>query len=136
MSATIKQASAFEDGGISLLARINGWSGTAINQAYLDTITLKVYEYDTEIEANNETQGVQVEDITEEVDIATVVFDSLQLDARWCDTVTGYNFLYEAGAECLPNGGRWYRFEFKLTPTSGAPFWVVWVVEAVSVASS
>lgn len=136
MSSLIQQATAFEDGGIVLMARVLGWSGTAINQASVTSIALKVFEYATEREAIANTNGTEITGVGGSLTVSDVVYDALQTAAPWTKDSTGYNVRYDAPATCLPNGGKWYRFEFKVTPASGAAYWLVWVVEAVSVASS
>lgn len=118
------------------MARVLGNAATAITQATITSISLAVYEYDTEEEATANTDGTVVSGVGGSLTVSSVVYDTLQTGSIWTRDSTGYNFLYAAPATCLPTGGKWYRFEFKFTPSSGAAFWMVAVVEAISVATS
>lgn len=133
----IRRAEAFEDGGVTLLDRVVGNSDTPITQASVDSIVLAVYECADEEDAVNAV-GEVVAGVGGTLVVADTVYDTLQTAAPWRNTedATGYNFRYNAPATCLPTGGKWYRFQFKVTPTSGAAFWVVWIVFANPIAGS
>lgn len=137
MSVKINTAAAFEDGGITLMDRVLGNAGTAITQASISTLALKVYECASEEDALA-ADGDEVVGVGGSLTVASQVYDTLQTASPWNSTTdaTGYNFRYDVPANHMPTGSRWYRFEFKFTPTSGAPFWVVWVVKAEPIATS
>jgi hypothetical protein len=131
----INRAQAFEDGGVTLMDRVYGNAGTALTQATTTSIVLAVYQCNTEDDAENAV-GTVLSGVGGSLTVSAVVYDSLQTAAPWTKDTTGYNFRYNAAATHLPVGGKWYRFEFLVTPTSGAAFWVVWIVEALPVAGS
>lgn len=62
--------------------------------------------------------------------ISSVVFDTLQTDARWDVDSTGYNFGWQAPASLFPDGGTVYRVKVTLTLTGGAPVYLSWNVYA------
>lgn len=133
----IQVFSAVEDGGVTLMSRILGNAGTAITQASISTLTLKVFECTSEADALNAV-GDEVVGVGGSLTVSTHVYDTLQTAVPWNSTedAVGYNFRYDAPVTCLPTGGRWYRFEFKFTPASGAAFWERVVVFADPVATS
>jgi len=117
------KGSAYEDGGCSIMARINGTDGTAITQSAVNTITCTVYD------------STLTSVATPSVVVGDSVFNTLQTDSRWTVDSTGYNFRYDVAATVMTAPGT-YRFEFKFTPTSGEVYWVVAEVYAQPVATS
>ncbi len=125
----------FEDGGATLMDRILGNAGTAITQATISAIALKVYECTSKENAINAV-GDEVSGVGGSLTVADYVYDTLQTAAPWSAGGTGYNFRYNAAAAIFPSGSKWYRLEFKFTPATGAPFFVVWVGFAEPIAMS
>lgn len=117
MSGIIETQAVFEDSGCYLLARIVGNAAANIVQADISSINLAVTR-----------EGGDADVTGTAVTVATVIFNTLQTDARWTVDATGYNFRYEVPAATLAVGGRKYRFEFKFTPASGPVFHVVFKV--------
>ena len=113
----ISQFQAFEDGGATFMARVLGNDGAAITQSSISTITCAVYDLSTS------TPTVAI--LAPSLVVATVVFDTLQTDARWTADATGYNFLHAMPATAFPTGKHTYKVEYKVTPASGAVFWLV-----------
>jgi hypothetical protein len=125
MSAVIVTEAVFEDSGCYLLARIRGNDAANIVQADISSINLCVSQKG----GTPDTAGTAVT-------VATVIFNTLQTDARWTVDSTGYNFRYEVPAASLPVGGRKYLFEFKFTPASGPVFHVVFEVPTLNLLRS
>ena len=125
---TIHKATAFEDSGVSLMARILGTASTAIAQADISTITYGV----------KATHGGSTATIAFGTSLSTteVVFDTLQTDARWTRDTTGYNFRVDVPSSALPDGNKKYRAEVKFTPASGQPFHAAWDIETVDLLGS
>lgn len=119
----------YEDSGISLMARVYGHAATAITQATISTITYTVTEHATQEDAENGANGTAIIASTS-LTVSSVVFDTLQTDARWTKDSTGYNFRYDSAAADRTDGGVWHRYEVKFTPSSGAVFHAVWIVES------
>lgn len=114
MPAIITRASVFEDSGAVVMARVRGSDGSYVQQADL-----------SKIERTISTPG-NVGTATN-IDITASVFDTLQTsDPRWTVDTTGYNFRDTVSATDLPLANVTYRVEYKFTPTSGQPFWVVY----------
>lgn len=107
----------FEDAGATILARITGHAGSPITQASLSSIAYKVFDR-SGADPDTATQ-------TGTLTISTVVYDALQLDARWTVDASGYNFLHAAPAAWFPDASHRYRIEYKLTPAAGEIFWVI-----------
>ena len=120
MSAEPIIGTIWEDSGCSLMARVTGTAGTAINQASTASITYKVFDLD------GATPGTATQ--TGSMTVASVVFDTLQTDARWDYDSTGYNLRYTAPATWFPDGDHRYRIEALLTDTStpAVVSFVVW----------
>jgi hypothetical protein len=129
MSATTAQwFTAFEDGTVSLMARVIGNAGAAITQASLTAI--KLYAYNLA-----DTTTPVADNVT--VVIASTVYDTLQTASPWDDEADseGYNFRYDVPQTYLASPGR-YRFEFRFDPASGGDFFVVFQGEALNLVSS
>lgn len=113
----------WEDAGAMLMARVTGNDGAAITQASLSTITYKVFDLKTEVSTGSLT-------------ISSVVFDTLQTDARWTVDSTGYNFRWDAPASLFTTSGHQYRVEIRFTPASGAIFWAIFDLFTIAVLTS
>lgn len=113
----VYRSSGWEDTGAIVMARVTGTLGTAVTQASLSSIDCKVFDLDG---TTPDTPSA-----TPTVTVSTSVYDALQLDSRWSDTVTGYNFIHELPASAFPTGDRRYRIEYVFTPASGQVFAVV-----------
>ena len=128
----INQSHVFEDGGATCLARVLGNDGAAITQASVSTITCAVYDLDS--------AAPSVAIISPTVTVGSAVFDTLQgannADGRWSVDLIGYNFLFALPATSFPTGGHKYTAEFKVTPASGAVFWLKYEFEAIKVLTS
>jgi hypothetical protein len=125
MSAVIVTEAVFEDSGCYLLARIRGNDAANIVQADISSINLCVSQ-----------KGGTPDTVGTAVTVATVIFNTLQTDARWTVDATGYNFRYAVSAAELPLAPRTYVFEFKFTPASGPVFHVVFEVPTLSLLRS
>lgn len=120
--------SAFEDGGLSLMARVVGNNAANIVQSDITSITCSVFDLDS---ATPDTAIA-----TPTITVANVVYDTLQTDNRWTKDSTGYNFRYDALASQVPTGDRRYRWEFVFNPASGEDFLVVFQVATLPIRTS
>lgn len=132
----LRVARQFEDSGLVLMDRVVGANGAAITQSSISTIVLAIYEYASQADARNAANGTVVAGQGGSLTVSNVVYNTLQTAAPWTADSTGYNFRYDTDDGDMPNGGKWYRFEFKLTPATGTPFHVVWIAEALPLAGS
>ena len=124
--ANLKSKSeAIEDSGHSVMNRITGNSAANITQADITSIAYTVHDTLT---------GEQT--VSGTLSKTTVIFDTLQTDARWTKDSTGYNFRYDIPASELPNGDRTYRFEIVFTPASGAVFTIIREVDVLGLKGS
>ena len=119
---------AIEDGGATLLARIVGNDAVNITQASISTITYDVYR---QSDANN-TDIQQNSPLT----VASVIFDTLQVDAVWTVDSIGYNFSYAADALEIPTGKEVFVFQFKFTPGTGQPFFALYEIDTLGLIGS
>lgn len=106
----------FEDSAFSLMARVHA-NGANVTQSVVSSISIKVYD-----KSDGSLVGAELTPV-----VASTIFDTLQTDARWSNDNVGYNFRYDAADTILPDGGKTYRIEVKMTPTSGSPY--VWACE-------
>lgn len=123
--ASIHSSTAFEDSGHSVMARVTGNDAANITQSDITSISYTVHDLKT---------GEQT--VTSTLTVATVVFDSLQTDARWTADSTGYNFRYDITASELPNGDREYKFEIVFNPVLGEDFAIVRLVDVINLKGS
>jgi hypothetical protein len=122
----IISAVVWEDSGASLMAKLTGNDAALITQATIDSISYKVF--DSADLSTIITSG--------SLTVSTVVFNTLQLDARWTADTLGYNFRHDAPKEFFQEGGVTYRVEYKFIPVSGEQFWAIFRVKAKAVYSS
>lgn len=122
MAAEVAKAYVWEDSGAALMARVVGNDAAAITQATVTSIERKTYDLDsaTPTTATDETT----------LTVSTVVFDTLQTDARWTEDSTGYNLRDDVDDTIFATGGHRYRVEYVVEPSSGAKFHVVFEVLA------
>lgn len=109
-----KRASVYEDSGAFLMSRVLGNGGAPITQALVSAITYLVYDV---------TAGAEV--TSGSLTISATVFDTLQLDDRWTEDEVGYNFGVAVSASWFSAPDHTYRVEYRFTPASGQPFFVV-----------
>ncbi len=111
-SDTIK-STVWEDGGATNMARAVGQDAANITQASLTSISKKIFNLST---------GSTTAVATAALSTASVVFDTLQTDARWTKDSTGYNFRDTVAATTLSTGDTVYSAEYRFVPTAGEPF--------------
>lgn len=108
----------WEDTGLVLMARVMTVANVAAQQADISSIALKVYD-----SADRTTTIATATPV-----VADTIYDTLQTGGPWSKDSTGYNFRYLTTASQLPAGNKTYRFEFMVTPASGAPMAIVYEV--------
>ena len=94
----------YEDSTFSVLARIHA-NGTNVVQADVSTITYSIYPTDSTTAHTTATS----------LTVATVIFDTLQTDARWTKDITGYNWRHDVAATVLVDPTKDYQIEYKVT---------------------
>jgi len=110
---------AFKNGSATLLARVVGGGGQAIAQADIASAEYSVYLLDDQ-DADARTAVTGHAGVS--LNVADVIFNSLQTDALWTVDTTGYNFrhvLDVSANAAFAAAGRRYLVEFTLTPASG-----------------
>ncbi len=118
MVALLNEFEIWEDTGVSLMARVKVPTGNNMTIEDISSIDYSVYDQSAPTTAIK--AGI--------LNVSSVVFNSLQTDARWQEDNTGYNFRWDVPAANFPNGARRYRLEVKMTPFNGEPFHLVWEV--------
>jgi hypothetical protein len=121
MSAKIHALTVFEDSGFSLMARVQGSDAANVQQADISSIAYSVFDL------SDTTTATATGTLT----VASVVFDSLQTDARWTEDSTGYNFRWDVPASIGATGDKVYRIEIAFTPASGEVFHAVFEARTV-----
>lgn len=110
-----------EDSPITLRAHIKGLNGADITQASLSSIAYQVFEYASESECVDDSDGTEV-GTSASLTVSAVVTDTLQTGNGWTADSEGYNFAFTLPKARLENGGKWYRVEVWMTPASGEEF--------------
>lgn len=100
---------AFQLVGPTFLARLKGQAAANVTQASIATLTYAVTDMVT---------GLAVVASTA-LTISSVIYDTLQTDARWMRDSTGYNFAHDLAGSALPNDSQSYMLEYDFIPTSG-----------------
>lgn len=108
MTANIIYDSALQSRATTCLSRSRLSTGAYITIAALSSITRTVKDL------TDTTQSL----VTDSLTVASVVFDTLQTDARWTKDSTGFNFLDIVPASKLPTADHVYRVEYKATEAS------------------
>lgn len=132
---------AFERHAVVLMARVTGANRQAIVQSSLNKIFYEVWKIPTPQANRLPPDYAAYGDLSRsrdstELTIGSVIFDTLQTDARWTVDTTGYNFLVELDAatfEEIPAAdypeSQWYEIPIRFEPTSGAAFGVNYQIE-------
>lgn len=119
-SVSFANATVWEDSNPVFLARIRGQDGNYITQSSLSSITPYI------------TLGSTITTLTA-LTISSVVFDTLQVDARWTVDTIGYNFRHTLPAIAFPTGDRIYRLEYKFVTSASEVFPVVTNIHVLGV---
>ena len=106
---------ALENNPLVLMDRIQGEDATDMQQADVTAITYRVWQYDSQTAMQNDTDGTEV-GTSASLTVASVIFDTLQTDARWGADTEGYNFRFTLPGTRLPAGGKWGRVEVLVDP--------------------
>lgn len=121
----------FKNGSATLMARLVGADGSAIQQADIASAKYTVYLLDeTDPDAATAVTG----HTDAAVAVASLIFDALQNDDLWDVDATGYNFkhlLNITANQAFATAGRVYRIVFELTPAAGQVILVRFRVHAI-----
>jgi hypothetical protein len=114
--ADIVDDTGLQNSAATLLRRIEGSDGEPITRASISSISYEVWRTlgGPAVEVVNETA----------LDKNVVIFDTLQLDARWTVDAVGYNFRFELPGTALPVAADNTQIDVKITPVTGNPFLV------------
>ena len=121
----------FKDGSATLLARVVGANGVNLVQANLTTAKYTVYLLDDD-DPDSLTAVSGHEDVS--VEVAALIYDTLQDDELWDVDGTGYNLKHVIDVstnQAFAVAGSNYLIVFTLTPTSGQPILVRFRVRAI-----
>lgn len=106
---------AIENNPVVLMDRIQGEDATDMQQADVTAISYRVFQYDTEANARTGTSGTEV-GTSASLTVSSVIFNTLQTDARWTADTEGYNFRFTLPGTRLPAGGKYYGVEVVVDP--------------------
>lgn len=121
MTASMTKVKGREDSPIILRAHIKGLDGLDINQASLQSIYYRTFEYGSESNCEDDINGTEV-GTQASLDKTSVVFDELQTGNGWTADDEGYNFAFALPKARLPNGNKWVRVEVWMPPVVGEEF--------------
>lgn len=109
----------FKNGSVVLMARIVDAAGTDITQSGLSAVAYSIYELDA---CRPDSLTVVAGHDSVNLNVADVVFDTLQTDDLWTVDQEGYNFRHELDIqqnEAFPIAGVHYQVRYVVTPTNG-----------------
>ena len=116
----------YEDSAFSVLARIHA-NGTNVVQADVSTIMYSIYPTDSDTAHTTATS----------LTVATVIYDTLQTDARWTKDITGYNWRHDVAATVLVDPADDYQIEYKVTMADASVFhWLPDPISLIAIKSS
>lgn len=123
MSSVIKGRVIAESAAV-LLARVQDATGATITTSSVSGVTVKVFDLNTDLLTTTLLSN------------AVTIYNTLQLDGRWTQDTTGYNFAISVdGTTAWPAAGP-YRVEAEIMPVTGAPFFILWELQATQVFST
>jgi len=118
-SAAEIHGTVFKNGSATLLARVVGADGSAIQQADLSAAEYTVYLIDPDDpDGDTAVSGHSAVSVA----VASLIYDDLQTDDLWDVDDTGYNFKWVLDVstnQAFATAGRSYRVVFTLTPRGG-----------------
>lgn len=109
----------FRNGTAVLMARVVDGQAAAINQASLASASYTVFALEQDNPASL-TAVVGHEDVA--LDVAEIVFDTLQTGGGWTVDEVGFNFRHEVDVsadEAFGEAGRVYQVRYELVPVTG-----------------
>lgn len=116
-----------ENSAVILTSRlINANTGSPIVPANVSSINLEVWDTTS---ADGTEVGTAVD-----LDPADVILPSLNT-GYLSDDPTGYNLRIDLSGDNFPDGGKVYRVEVKVTPTTGDPWYRLWELTTLNVYS-
>jgi hypothetical protein len=123
----IHKGTAYEGVGKVIRSRIVNYADTDITQASVTAITYLVDQYDSEREAEEDSNATSIQTITSSGTVSSLVFNTLQ---AWDVDDDGYNFQHTLPAASFPTGNKWVRVEEWIDATSGEDFCGgIWIFE-------
>jgi hypothetical protein len=103
----------WEDSGYTVLARILGHDGAAVQTADITSIAWSIAERsdpDTVV-----ASGTLV--------VSDTIYNTLQTsDSRWTEDATGFNFADAQASTTVPDGNKTYHLRYTFTPASGSTY--------------
>jgi len=120
-----------KNGTATLLARVVGADGSAVQQADIASGVYSIYLID---EQDEDSRTAVTGHGSVSLTIASTIHDTLQTDAIWTEDDTGYNFSHTidiSSAEAFAIAGRKYLAEVILTPASGQVIVVRWLLSVI-----
>lgn len=115
----------YHSSGVILMARLISESEALATQAAISSV--KWYSFDLANPSTVVASGT--------ISKTDVIFDTLQ-HAMWSEDATGYNFRHVLPASATPTGDRTYRIEYRIVPTGGERYHVVYELESKAILSA
>jgi hypothetical protein len=117
----IHKGEAYEGAPLTIRARVVNASGTAITQASVNAlgVTYIVDQYNSEREAELDSDATSIITSTSAGAVSSVVFDTLQ---SWDVDDTGYNLAFTLPPASFPTGDKYVRVSVWIDPASGDDF--------------
>lgn len=104
------EVAAWERSTLVVMARLRHVDGNLVTQATFQTIDVKVFD--------EESVTPDTPIFSDSLTISSVVFDTLQTDARWTRDSVGYNFRHQL-AEQYMSGPTRHRIEYRFLDSGG-----------------
>jgi hypothetical protein len=117
--STDTYATVLKNGSATCMARVVGHDAAAVTRTDVASIAYSIYLLDAD---DPDSRTVVAGHNSAALDKISVVFDSLQTDARWTRDAVGYNFRHAIDVTLYPAftlAGRDYLVEYRLTPYVG-----------------
>lgn len=125
-SPLIHKGQGIQGSGMPLMARILQTDGSSTPMKQADVTAVEYHFF------KEDAPTVDLAPAVPNLAVADVFFDILINDEFWTTDEVGYNFRYDVLATEHADGNTTYRFEFKVTPVVGQPFYILYDNEIVS----
>lgn len=128
LSTDLTRAAIWEDGDASCMARVQV-AGANITQATTASVTRRIYDLDGSTPTVDTENGGNGTALT----VASVVFDTLQTDARWTEDETGYNFRDDLPGTKFPTSDHRYAVRYDGVSSTGVKWFAGFVLSTRNV---
>jgi hypothetical protein len=110
--------------------RLENPGETVATPVSVSSISVRVIEYANERAAREDSNGTEILEATNLTPVADYIFSPVR---SWSLDTEGYNFEYLSPGTNRPNGNKWIRHQFTITPATGPAYMSVTINKVLAV---